>query len=141
MLSACGDDGTAGGFDNNLRPIEPDLEAALGPDDDPDAIPEVQRNFLTGCVRGFGETIPDIGLIQQQGLVDVCGCSYRQLLGYSRGEARAARTDSGGSDGATDDDAFDIFVELEDDLRSGESDLPEEVLDLIRTCIRSEAGL
>jgi hypothetical protein len=144
MLTACGSDRTASSFDENPQPIDPDLSSALADDDDPSAIAEVQRNFLNGCVKGFGETIPDLDVVQRSGLLEVCGCSYRQLVGFSYNEAIAAGEDD--STGAVDreeldDVAFEFFATIEDDLRSGAQDLPSDVLDLIRTCVRSEAGL
>jgi hypothetical protein len=142
VLSACGNDGTAGSFSENPQPIEPDLVTALGPGDDEAGIPEVQRNFLTGCAKGFADTIPDLDVIQQGGLVSVCGCSYRQLVGYSYAEVLGSEGESGQLDqDGRDAAAFGIFTELENDLRAGETGLPPAVLDLIRTCIRSEAGL
>ena len=145
MLAACGSDRTASSFEENPQPIDPDLSSALADDDDPSAIAEVQRNFLNGCVKGFGDTIPDLDVVQRSGLLEVCGCSYRQLVGFSYNEATAAAGEDD-STGAVDREeldnaAFEFFATIEDDLRLGAENLPSHVLDLIRTCVRSEAGL
>lgn len=147
MLAACGSDRTASSFEENPQPIDPDLSSALGDDDDPTAIPEVQRNFLNGCVKGFADTIPDVDVVQRSGLLEVCGCSYRQLLGFSYNSATATAAAGDDDESAAvereepDDAAFETFATIEDDLRAGGEDLPGDVLDLIRTCVRSEAGL
>ena len=67
LAVACGDETTAAGFDADLGPIDPDLEAALQNDEDPTAVPEVQRNFLTGCVKGFEDSIPELEPVQRAG--------------------------------------------------------------------------
>lgn len=144
LTAACGGDGTAGSFTENPEPISLDLVAALGVDDDPETVPEAQRNFLEGCVKGFGDGLPDLDSVQQAGLLSVCGCSYAQLLGHSYMVASEQMADEDADDGEREEldaRAYGVFEEIEDDLRSGDSELPDDVLDLIRTCVRSEAGL
>ena len=146
FAAACGDDTTASGFDADLGPIDPDLEAALLNDEDPAAVPEVQRNFLTGCVKGFEDSIPELEPVQRAGLLQVCGCTYDQLISYSTNLVRdqvndsAATEDPDGFFEALNQAAFETFTEIEDDLRAGE-ELPEGVADVVRTCIRQRAGL
>lgn len=143
---ACGDETTASGFDADLGPIDPDLEAALQNDEDPTAVPEVQRNFLTGCVKGFEDSIPELEPVQRAGLLQVCGCTYEGLVSYSQDLVRdqtneeAALEDPDGFFEALNQAAFDTFTEIEDDLRAGE-ELPDGVADVVRTCIRQGAGL
>ena len=143
---ACGDETTASGFDADLGPIDPDLEAALQNDEDPTAVPEVQRNFLTGCVKGFEDSIPELEPVQRAGLLQVCGCTYDGLVNYSQDlvldqtNRDAALEDPDEFFAALNQAAFDAFTEIEDDLRAGEA-LPEGVADVVRTCIRQRAGL
>lgn len=144
VLAGCGSDGSSGSFEDGVGPIDRQLVPALAADADPDAVPEVQRNFLDGCVLGFADGLPDLEPVQQSGLLSVCGCSFEQLVTYSRAEA--ARVAADDPDGEADAEAleaaaFEIFTDLENDIRIGEADMPSEVLDLIRTCVRSEAGL
>lgn len=143
---ACGDETTASGFDADLGPIDPDLEAALQNDEDPAAVPEVQRNFLTGCIKGFEDSIPELEPVQRAGLLQVCGCTYTGLVTYSQNlvldqiNEEAALEEPDGFFDALNQAAFDAFTEIEDDLRSGE-ELPDGVADVVRTCIRQRAGL
>lgn len=145
IVAACGDETTASGFDADPGPIDPDLEAALEDDEDPAAVPEVQRNFLTGCVKGFEDSIPELEPVQRTGLLQVCGCTYRQLIRHSEELVREDVNRSALNDPDEILDAlgrasFDAFTEIEDDLRAGE-ELDDEVADLVRTCIRQRAGL
>ncbi|MGI9623667.1 MAG: hypothetical protein ACR2PK_12590 [Acidimicrobiales bacterium] len=149
VLAACGSEVTASGFEADPAPIDPNMVTALGDTDDPEAVPEVQRNFLTGCVKGFDSSLPQMEPVQTAGLLQVCGCTYDRLVGYSYDQARdrvnESLEDQGSSAEAAletfDDAAFEVFTSIEEDLRSGDSDLPDEVFSLIRDCIRSEAGL
>lgn len=145
VVAACGDETTASGFDADLGAIDPDLEGALLAGEDPAAVPEVQRNFLTGCVKGFDDAIPELEPVQRAGLLQVCGCTYTSLIAHSQDLVR----DQVNQDAANGTDdffelrdqlAFDAFTEIEDDLRSGEA-LTDEVADLVRSCIRERAGL
>ncbi len=146
LASGCGDDVTTSGFDADPAPIDPDLEAALLDGEDPAAVPEVQRNFLTGCVKGFDETIPALEPVQRAGLLQVCGCTYTSLVSHSQELVRdqvnqdVTPDDPDGFFDARNDAAFDAFTEIEDDLRAGEA-LTDDVAELVRTCIRQRSGL
>ena len=143
---ACGDETTASGFDADLGAIDPELEPALLSGEDPTAVPEVQRNFLTGCVKGFEDSIPELEPVQRTGLLQVCGCTYERLVNHSQDLVREQVNESASSadpDAFFDElnkAAFDAFTTIEDDLRSGEA-LTDDVADLVRTCIRQRAGL
>ena len=146
VVAACGDETTASGFDADLGAIDPDLEGALLAGEDPAAVPEVQRNFLTGCVKGFDDAIPELEPVQRAGLLQVCGCTYTSLVNHSRELVRDQVNENAADEGTEDffevrdQLAFDAFTEIEDDLRAGEA-LTDEVADLVRTCIRERAGL
>lgn len=149
LITACGSENSAADFLADTAPIEPELLGALDDDDDPEAVPEVQRNFLRGCVTGFGDGLPELEPVQRSGLLGVCGCSYDALVGYSYDQAIAPTNEEfAGSDTdpdevleALDAAALDVFTAIEEDLRTGEAGLPDAAADLIRRCIRTEAGL
>ena len=143
IAAACGDETTTSGFEADVGPIAPDLVTALGDGQDPDAVPEVQRNFLNGCVKGFEDAIPELEPVQRAGLLQVCGCTYEAIVSYSYAQAVEAANQAATPAERTpiyDDAAFNVFTEVEGDLRS-DGALTEEVEDLIRGCIREEAGL
>lgn len=134
VVSACGSDGSGVGFDANPAPISADLELALGEGVDPDAVPEVQRNFLERCVKGDQDTLPDLPTVQREGLLQVCGCVYDGLVADALEAAEGATAEE------RQMNAIDAFVEMEDDLRALGT-VPDSLLELARSCVRSEAGL
>lgn len=134
VLVACGSDSSTSAFEADPGEISPDLVLALRGDVDPDEVPEVQRNFVDQCVKGGEDSLPELPIVQREGLLAVCGCVYDGLVG-------AAYDAVGDSDPESrDDDAFAWFTEMEDDLRA-DGQLSDEVLGVVRGCIRSEAGL
>lgn len=134
LVSACGSDGTVAGFDADPGPISVELVGALQPGTDPDTVPEVQRNFLELCVKGGEDSLPDLPTVQREGLLAVCGCTYDALVEASFEAAEGSTPDERASS------AFAYFTGIEDDLRA-EGTFADEVADLVRVCIRAEAGL
>ena len=59
VLMACGSTEDPKGFSENLGPIDPNLVGALELGQDPSLVPETQRNFLSGCVMGATNRMPD----------------------------------------------------------------------------------
>ncbi len=141
LLVACGADQSDSVFDADPAPISPDLVAALGEGEDPDQIPEVKRNFLEHCARGGQDTLPELPAVQRGGLVAVCGCTYTALVDYA---FSTARDDVSGGRGLAPEQlaqaAFARFSGLDDSVLADEV-MPDEVADILRVCIRSEAGI
>lgn len=99
---------------SRLRPVRVALVVLVvvaatgcGSDDTPDGYSDAVRD---GLVQGCAEddTDPD--------LVEVCECTYEELA---------------------DDVSFDDFARIEDRLAQGEERLPQELIEVIRGCIRS----
>ncbi len=143
LITACGSEEFVSGFDADPGPIDTDLQPALAEGADPERVPEVERNFLANCVKGGGEELPDLEPVQQEGLLAVCGCNYLAIVGHSFDEARDALDDDG--DAADEEElaerAFEIFTEIDDDMRNADVELDDAVEGLVADCIRSEAGL
>ena len=134
VVAACGSDGSAVGFDADPAPISADLVGALGEGVDPDAVPEVQRNFLERCVKGDQDSLPDLPTVQRDGLLKVCGCAYDGMVADALDQAEGTTAEE------RQMSAIDAFVEMEDDLRALGT-VPDSLLEIARSCIRSEAGL
>lgn len=142
VVAACGGDQEESGFEANRGPLALELRPALADDVDPEKVPEVQRNFLERCARGGDDSLPDLPAVQVDGLVAVCGCTYIALVdSLVQAELDVLGTSPSAEDlEAIDRLAFTRVTELDDDILAGGA-LPEEVDALVRSCVRSEAGL
>lgn len=142
IVAACGGSQEESGFEANLGPIDAELRPALADGVDAENVPEVQRNFLELCARGGEESLPDLPTVQADGLVLVCGCTYNALVdSLVQAELDELGTSPSADDlEAIDRLAFDRITELDDDILAGGA-LSEEVDALVRSCVRSEAGL
>ncbi len=139
LLAACGGSTSVSGFNSDPAPIAADLALALADTTDPEAVPVVERRFLEACVKGGGDSLPlELATVQRDGLLAVCGCSFSALVQSSFAAAEADL------DTASQDEleaaAFERFSDLDETVLNDE-DLPAEVSDLIRACIRAEAGI
>ncbi len=141
--AGCGDDDFVSGFDADPGPIDTDLRPALAEGADTDAIPEVQRNFLANCVKGGADPLPDLEPVQQEGLLAVCGCSYEAIVAHSFDQAEQALADAAADveNEELAERAFEVFTEIDDDMKTADSELDQVVVDLVADCVRSEAGL
>ena len=138
-LVACGGGDDVSGFDADTAPISADLTDALGPGVDPDAVPAVQRTFLEWCVKGGADGFPDLPAVQREGLLAVCGCTYDGIVDATEATVRA-RLGSSASSEEVSRRAFDVFEEIDADVRAG-GEVPDELVAVARRCIRAEAGL
>ena len=138
-LSACGDDGEPGGFLDDPGPIDPSLTVALDEGVDPDTVPLVQRNFIDTCVRGGSSSLPEeLALVQERGLLRVCGCGYDAIVSHFRQVAAEEAADDASAE-EIEEDAYERFRDLDDDLRTGSGDFGEDIEALFAACIRQEA--
>jgi len=101
-------------------------------------IPETQRNFLSGCVMGATNRMPDLVAVQETGLLKVCGCSYLKLVEKVRFEA-AAVADPITSSSDLERDAYKRFKKLDEDFQATEGSLSEELVELFASCIRQSS--
>ena len=138
-LVACGGDDDVSGFDADTAPISADLTDAVGPGVDPDAVPAVQRTFLEWCVKGGADGFPELPAVQREGLLAVCGCTYDGIVEATEATARAQLGSSASADEVSRR-AFDAFEEIDADVRAG-GEVPDELVAVVRRCIRAEAGL
>lgn len=138
-LVACGGGDDVSGFDADTAPISADLADALGPGVDPDAVPAVQRTFLEWCVKGGADGFPDLPAVQREGLLAVCGCTYEGIVDATEATVRAQLGSSASSEEVSRR-AFDVFEEIDADVRAG-GEVPDELVAVARRCIRAEAGL
>jgi hypothetical protein len=137
-LSACGGGSGEGGLDANPAPIDPELVGALPDGVDPLMVPEVQRNFIERCVFGKDDLLPDRPAVQQQGLIEVCGCTYDAVAAKVRGEAAVdLGTDSSAE--AISRQAAALLDDLDEQARIDGAALSADVQRLAAQCIRSAA--
>ena len=135
ILMACSSSEDDGGFNENLGPIDPNLVGALEEGQDPSLVPEVQRNFLSGCVMGATNKMPDLVAVQETGLLKVCGCSYNKLVEKVRFDA-AAVADPFTSSADLENDAYKRFKKLDEDFQATEGNFSSDLIDLFASCIR-----
>ena len=139
VLMACGSTEDPKGFSENLGPIDPNLVGALELGQDPSLVPETQRNFLSGCVMGATNRMPDLVAVQETGLLKVCGCSYLKLVEKVRFEA-AAVADPFTSSSDLERDAYKRFKKLDEDFQATEGSLSEGLVELFASCIRQSSS-
>ncbi len=105
-------------------------------------VPAVQRNFLNHCIKGGGAEFPELEAVQRDGLLAVCGCAYDAIVEYS---FEAIETGAAGFIDTSDIDlsqaAFEVFVSIDDDLKTTGTTLDADVENLVRSCILTESGL
>ena len=135
ILMACSSSEDDGGFNEGLGPIDPNLVGALEEGQDPSLVPEVQRNFLSGCVMGATNKMPALVAVQETGLLKVCGCSYNKLVEKVRFDA-AAVADPFTSSADLENDAYKRFKKLDEDFQATEGNFSSELIDLFASCIR-----
>lgn len=135
VLIACSSSEDSLSFSDNPGPIDSNLVGALEEGQDPSRVPEIQRNFLAGCVMGATDRMPDLVAVQETGLLEVCGCSYMELVKEVRREA-AAVADPITSSSEIEQDAYKRFKKLDEDFQATEGSFDDEILALFATCIR-----
>ncbi len=135
ILMACSSSEDDGGFNESLGPIDPNLVGALAEGQDPSLVPEAQRNFLSGCVMGATNKMPDLVAVQETGLLKVCGCSYNKLVEKVRLDA-AAVADPFTSSADLENDAYKRFKKLDEDFQATEGNFSSDLIDLFASCIR-----
>ncbi len=138
VLLGCSSSQRDGSFSKDPGPIEGNLIGALQEGEDPNLVPEVQRNFLKGCVTGASDSIPDLVAIQETGLLSVCGCSYNRIVDYLINTSTML-LDSSASVREIENDAYKKFKELDEDFQKGDKDFPEKLLEIFRSCISDSA--
>ena len=122
-------------FTDNTGPIETNLVGALQEGQDPSRVPETQRNFLTGCVMGATDRMPDLVAVQETGLLEVCGCSYLKLVEKVRTEAAAA-AEGLISSSDIEREAYKRFKKLDEDFQATEGNFDEDLKEIFASCIR-----
>ena len=135
IVMACSSSEDDGGFNERLGPIDPNLVGALEEGQDPSLVSEVQRNFLSGCVMGATNKMPDLVAVQETGLLKVCGCSYNKLVEKVRFDA-AAVADPFTSSADLENDAYKRFKKLDEDFQATEGNFSSDLIDLFASCIR-----
>ncbi len=138
IVLGCSSNKDAGGFSKDQGPIAANLIGALQEGEDPNLVPEVQRNFLKGCVTGATDTIPDLVSIQETGLLSVCGCSYNKIVEHLIASSTAI-SDSSASLTEIENDAYEKFQKLDEDFQKGEGEFTDKLLEIFQTCIRESA--
>ena len=138
VVASCGGGGEPGGFLDDPGPIDERLTGALAEGVNPETVPLVQRNFLELCVHDDSDLVRDLQSVQRSGLLRVCGCSYDSLVAHMRATA-AAEADAGASPEEIEEDAYERFQDLDDDMRTGTGSFDAEVTRLFAACIRQEA--
>ena len=139
ILTACGSSQGPQGFSENLGPIDPNLAGALEEGQDPSLVPEIQRNFLSGCVMGATDKMPDLVAVQETGLLEVCACSYVKLVEMVRLEA-AAVADPFTSSAELDNDAYKRFKKLDEDFQATEGQFSDDLIAIFASCINETAA-
>jgi len=138
VLLGCASNPGDGSFSKDPGPIAANLIGALQEGEDPNLVPEVQRNFLKGCVTGASDSIPDLVAIQETGLLSVCGCSYTRLVEHFK-KGSTALLDSSALLSEIENDAYERFKELDEDFKKGEKEFNENLLEIFQTCIRDSS--
>ena len=139
LLMSCSSSEGALSFTDNPGPIDPNLVGALQEGQDPSGVPETQRNFLTGCVMGATDRMPDLVAVQETGLLEVCGCSYLKLVEKVRTEAAAAAADGLTSSSDIERDAYKLFKKLDEDFQATEGNFDEDLVEMFAMCIRQSS--
>ena len=135
VLMSCSSGEGALSFTDNPGPIDANLVGALQEGQDPSRVPETQRNFLTGCVMGATDRMPDLVAVQETGLLEVCGCSYLKLVDKVRTEATAA-ADQFASSKEIEREAYKRFKKLDEDFQATEGNFDEDLVAMFAMCIR-----
>jgi hypothetical protein len=137
LVAGCGGDGEPESFEDDPGQISVSLLSAIPAGSDSNAVQLLQRNFLEGCVLAGGDTIPELDVVQQEGLVAVCGCTYPALVEELRSDARSEAR-AGWSAEDVERDAVARFLDLDETIREG-GELPDDVILLVADCIQSSA--